>query len=201
MNKKYIYIGIAVIVAILISLYIGKSIGQKDQKDIQIHKQIEYIHVDNQQSVKKIDSLNLVINSLKKKDVVLKKDEAKKKDKADQIIITKPDNPECNELYTNATNKISLLEEIIVIKDSVESNLRVQLVEKDKIISLKDRVLANKDTEIGLLKELGKKRDKKYSISIQVGTGGAITKNSNAINVQYVPVYVGIGISRNILSF
>ena len=33
--KKYIYIAIGVIVAVLLSLYIGKSIGEKNQKEME----------------------------------------------------------------------------------------------------------------------------------------------------------------------
>lgn len=199
--KKYIYIAIGVIVAVLLSLYIGKSIGEKNQKNKQIKTQIKVIHKDNKEAQKKIDSLNLLVKDLSKKDVIYKNREVVIREKAKNIVIEKPANKECEDLYNKATEKIGYLEETINIKDSIETNLRTQLKLKDNIIFEKDRQLSNKDREIELLKDLGKPRDKKYSISIHVGTGGAVTKNNNSINVQFVPVYVGVGLSRNIISF
>ena len=110
-------------------------------------------------------------------------------------------NKDCEDLYYKASDKIESLNKTITIKDSIENNLRNTIVNKDNVISLKDDIIKNKDSEIELVKSLGKKRDKKYSVSIQLGTGAAVTKNINSINAQFVPIYVGIGISRNIFSF
>lgn len=201
MDKKYIYMIVGILLLIGLAVYIGKSIGSKEARDKETKTKIEYIHVENKQSIKKIDSLNKVISGLSKKDVILKKEEAKIKEKADEIILIKPENKDCEDLYNTATKKIDLLNQVIVVKDSVESNLRNQIVEKDNVIALKDIIINNKDKEISLIKTLSKPRDKKYSISIHIGTGAAITKNNNNINAQFVPVYIGVGISRNLLSF
>ena len=192
---------VGILLLIGLAVYIGKSIGSKEARDKETKTKIEYIHVENKQSIKKIDSLNKVISGLSKKDVILKKEEAKIKEKADEIILIKPENKDCEDLYNTATKKIDLLNQVIVVKDSVESNLRNQIVEKDNVIALKDIIINNKDKEISLIKTLSKPRDKKYSISIHIGTGAAITKNNNNINAQFVPVYIGVGISRNLLSF
>lgn len=201
MDKKYIYIVIGILLIIGLSIYIGKSIGNKEYKDKEIKTKIEYIHVENKQSIEKIDSLNKVIKDLSKKETSLKKEETKIKEKANNIILIKPENKDCEDLYNKATEKIELLNNVIVVKDSVELNLKNQIQEQKKIISLKDNIIINKDEEISLIKKLSKPRDKKYSISIHIGTGAAITKNNNSVNAQFVPIYVGVGISRNILSF
>lgn len=201
MDKKYIYIVIGILLIIGLSIYIGKSIGNKEYKDNEIKTKIEYIHVENKQSIEKIDSLNKVIKDLSKKETSLKKEENKIKEKANNIILIKPENKDCEDLYNKSTEKIELLNNVIVVKDSVELNLKNQIQEQKKIISLKDNIIINKDEEISLIKKLSKPRNKKYSISIHIGTGAAITKNNNSVNAQFVPIYVGVGISRNILSF
>ena len=198
---KYIYIAIGIILLIGITLYIGKKIGEKESRDKDTKTKIEYVQVENKQSIKKIDSLNKLITNLSKKEIILKKEEVKIKEKAQDIILIKPENKDCEDLYNKAIEKIDLLNQVIVVKDSVELNLKNQIQEQKNIISLKDNVIKNKDIEISLIKNLTKPRDKKYSISIHVGTGAAITKNNNSINAQFVPVYVGIGISRNLISF
>ena len=198
---KYIYIAIEIILLIGITLYIGKKIGGKESRDKDTKTKIEYVQVENKQSIKKIDSLNKLITNLSKKEIILKKEEVKIKEKAQDIILIKPENKDCEDLYNKAIEKIDLLNQVIVVKDSVELNLKNQIQEQKNIISLKDNVIKNKDIEISLIKNLAKPRDKKYSISIHVGTGAAITKNNNSINAQFVPVYVGIGISRNLISF
>lgn len=201
MATKYYYIIGGIILAILIALYIGKSIGEKDQRDTQIKTEIKVIQVESEKAKAKIDSLNKLVKNLSKKDKDLKKEEIKTKKKADDIIIVKPSNPECNDLYDKATTKIELLEKTIVIKDSVESNLRTQLKLKDNIIFEKDKIIDNKDKEIALLKDLGKPRNKKWSVSLQLGTGGGITQADRTIQIKQVPVYVGVGLSRHIFSF
>lgn len=198
---KYIYIAIEIILLIGITLYIGKKIGGKESRDKDTKTKIEYVQVENKQSIKKIDSLNKLITNLSKKEIILKKEEVKIKEKAQDIILIKPENKDCEDLYNKAIEKIDLLNQVIVVKDSVELNLKNQIQEQKNIISLKDNVIKNKDIEISLIKNLAKPRDKKYSISIHVGTGAAISKNNNSINAQFVPVYVGIGISRNLISF
>ena len=90
MNNKYIYIGIAFVLAILIALYIGKSNGQKGQKDDQIRTEIKVIHVENKEAIKKVDSLNKVIAKFGKKDVQYKTEYITIKEKADKIYIEKP---------------------------------------------------------------------------------------------------------------
>lgn len=199
--RKYIYIAIGILLLIGVTLYIGKKIGEKESRDKDTKTKIEYVQVENKQSIKKIDSLNKLIQGLSKKEIILKKEEVKIKEKAQDIILVKPENKDCEDLYNKTTEKIGLLNQVIIIKDSVESNLKNQIQEQKNIISLKDNIIKNKDIEISLIKTLAKPRDKKYSISIHVGTGAAITKNNNSINAQFVPVYVGIGISRNLISF
>ena len=199
--RKYIYIVIGILLLIGVTLYIGKKIGEKETRDKDTKTKIEYVQVENKQSIKKIDSLNKLIQGLSKKEIILKKEEVKIKEKAQDIILVKPENKDCEDLYNKSTEKIGLLNQVIIIKDSVESNLKNQIQEQKNVISLKDNIIKNKDIEISLIKTLAKPRDKKYSISIHIGTGAAITKSNNSINAQFVPVYVGIGISRNLISF
>lgn len=201
MNNKYIYIGIAFVLAILIALYIGKSNGQKDQKDDQIRTEIKVIHVENKEAIKKVDSLNKVIAKFGKKDVQYKTEYITIKEKADKIYIEKPLNKECDDLYNKATTKINYLEKAIVVKDSIEVNLRKTIALKDNIIFQKDNIIANKDKEIVLIKELNKPRVKKWAVSLQVGTGFGIETLDRNIQVKQIPVYAGVGISRDIFRF
>ena len=201
MNNKYIYIGIAFVLAILIALYIGKSNGQKDQKDDQIRTEIKVIHVENKEAIKKVDSLNKVIAKFGKKDVQYKTEYITIKEKADKIYIEKPLNKECDELYDKATTKINYLEKAIVVKDSIEVNLRNTIALKDNIIFQKDNIIANKDKEIVLIKELNKPRVKKWAVSLQVGTGFGIETLDRNIQVKQIPIYAGVGISRDIFRF
>ena len=201
MNNKYIYIGIAFVLAILIALYIGKSNGQKDQKDDQIRTEIKVIHVENKEAIEKVDSLNKVIAKFGKKDVQYKTEYITIKEKADKIYIEKPLNKECDDLYNKATTKINYLEKSIVVKDSIEVNLRKTIALKDNIIFQKDNIIANKDKEIVLIKELNKPRVKKWAVSLQVGTGFGIETLDRNIQVKQIPVYAGVGISRDIFRF
>lgn len=199
--KKYLYIIVGVIIIIALSYYIGNSVGRKNKEDQQVKKEIKIIQVENKDNIRKIDSLNNKIKQLDKKDNSLKEKEIEIREKIKTIVIEKPENKDCEDLYYKASDKIESLNKTITIKDSIENNLRNTIVNKDKVISLKDDIIKNKDSEIELVKSLGKKRDKKYSVSIQLGTGATVTKNINSINAQFVPIYVGIGISRNIFSF
>lgn len=202
MDKKYyIYVAIGIIIAIALSLYIGNEIGKKDQKDVQIRTEIREVQVESEKAKAKIDSLNGLVKSLSKKDKVLKKEEIIVREKAKEIIITKPDNPECDNLYDKATEKIALLETTIVIKDSIETNLRNHIRLQDNIIMQKDQIISNKDKEIALNKQLAKPRNKKWSVGIQVGTGAGVSQVNSTIQVKQIPVYVGIGLSRHLFSF
>jgi hypothetical protein len=203
MEKKYLYIGgiILVILGILIALYIGKEIGEKDQRDQQIKTEIRTIHEDNKKSLLKIDSLNKIIKASIGKDKILKEKETVVRTEYKTITLPQPTNKECNDLYEKATTKIALMEETIVIKDSIESNLRREIRLKDNVIFEKDNIISNKDKEIALMKDLSKPRSKKWAISAHLGTGYGMNTSSTSVQFKQVPVYVGVGVSRNIISF
>lgn len=203
MKKIYLYIGgaLLIILAIVVAVYVGKQIGQKDQKNQQIKTEIRTIHVDNKKSQATIDSLNKVIKSSVQKDKILKEKEYVVRTEYKTITLPHPQNEECDELYDKANQKIALMEEVITIKDSVESNLRTEIRLKDNVIFEKDNIISNKDKEIALIKDLSKPRNKKWAISAHIGTGYGMDASSSAIRFKQVPVYVGVGISRNIISF
>jgi hypothetical protein len=201
MNKKYIYIAIGLILVILVSLYIGKSIGQKDQKDIQTKERIKVIQVENKETIKKIDSLNSVIKTLGNKTQKVIEKQIVTREKAKDIIIEKPVNTtECDDLYNKSTEKISLLEESLAIGDTIQKNLNLIIDNQNGIINNKDKIIANKDLELKLTKDLQKPRIKKYSISVQVGYGATVTTQNNTVTFKTAP-YIGIGVSRAIFSF
>jgi hypothetical protein len=52
-----------------------------------------------------------------------------------------------------------------------------------------------------LLKSINNPRSKKLSISLQVGTGGQIISDKKNININRVPLYVGVGVSYKIFEF
>jgi hypothetical protein len=199
--NKYIYIGIGVILLILISLYIGKSIGEKDQRDSQNKDRIKVVQVDSRETIKKIDSLGKLISNIKVSNQVIKGKEIIIREKAKDIVLEKPKDTEvCDELYDAATEKISLLEETITVKDTIEKNLNSIINTQESIILNKDRIIANKDEEIKLTKELGKTRNKKFSIGIQLGYGATVTTHNNTATFKTAP-YIGIGVSRTLFSF
>lgn len=203
MGKKYIYIVLAFIAAIAISIIIGKSIGEKKQADKQTKIEIRYIQADTKQLEKKIDSLNKTVEKISKNTVKLKEKEIEIRTEYEKITIEKPANVECEHLYNNCTHKIALMEKTISMKDSIEVNLNEQLVLKDKIIDNKDNIISNKDKEIELVKKLNKPRNKKFGIGIQVGTGVSGFKSTidQSYSAKFTPVYVGVGLSYNIFTF
>lgn len=199
--QKYIYIGIGLIIVILIALYIGRSIGKKDQEDAQTTEKIKYVQVDNKKAEAKIDSLIEIVGNIRTETQIIKEKEIIIREKAKDIVIEKPEGTElCDELYDNATQKISLLEETIIIKDTVERNLNSVIYNQSLIMDTKDRIISNKDEEIRLVKSLNNTRKKKYTIGLQIGYGATVVTQGNTATFKTSP-YIGVGVSRTIFSF
>ena len=199
--KKYIYITISVIITVLITFYIGRSTGIKNKSDSVAKTTIKVIHKDTKKLDNKIDSLYNVIETLNKKNNSLKSREVVYRNKSSEYKIPIPNNKECDTLYKICNDKIFLLEETIAVKDSIENNLNNSILTLDNIIINKNKIIKNKDEEIGLLKSINNQRSKKLSISLQVGTGGQITTDKKNINITRVPLYVGVGVSYKIFEF
>ena len=199
--KKYLYILGILIVTIIISFYIGNSVGKKTQEDKEIIGKIKIIHSKDKKAYAKIDSLYDVIKNINSKNIPLKKEENLLRKKAKDYKIPIVDNKDCDTVYSSYNNKISLLEKALNTKDTIENNLNKVIISKDSIIVYKDNIIKNKTEEIKLIKELNKPRSKKLSLSLQLGTGGQINIDKKNINVQRVPVYVGIGVSYKIFEF
>lgn len=199
--KKYLYILGILIVTIIISFYIGNSVGKKTQEDKEITGKIKIIHSKDKKAYAKIDSLYDVIKNINSKNIPLKKEENLLRKKAKDYKIPIVDNKYCDTVYSSYNNKISLLEKALNTKDTIENNLNKVIISKDSIIVYKDNIIKNKTEEIKLIKELNKPRSKKLSLSLQLGTGGQINIDKKNINVQRVPVYVGIGVSYKIFEF
>ena len=199
--KKYLYILGILIVTIIISFYIGNSVGKKTQEDKEITGKIKIIHSKDKKAYAKIDSLYDVIKNINSKNIPLKKEENLLRKKAKDYKIPIVDNKDCDTVYSSYNNKIALLEKALNTKDTIENNLNKVIISKDSIIVYKDNIIKNKTEEIKLIKELNKPRSKKLSLSLQLGTGGQINIDKKNINVQRVPVYVGIGVSYKIFEF
>ena len=199
--KKYVYIIISVIIIVLITFYIGRSTGIKNKSDSTAKTTIKVIHKDTKKLDNKIDSLYNVIETLNKKNNSLKSREVVYRNKSSEYKIPIPNNKECDTLYKICNDKIFLLEETIAVKDSIENNLNNSILILDNIIINKNKIIKNKDEEIGLLKSINNPRSKKLSISLQVGTGGQIIADKKNININRVPLYVGVGVSYKILEF
>ena len=199
--KKYVYIIISVIIIVLITFYIGRSTGIKNKSDSIAKTTIKVIHKDTKKLDNKIDSLYNVIETLNKKNNSLKSREVVYRNKSSEYKIPIPNNKECDTLYKICNDKIFLLEETIAVKDSIENNLNNSILTLDNIIINKNKIIKNKDEEIGLLKSINNQRSKKLSISLQVGTGGQITTDKKNINITRVPLYVGVGVSYKIFEF
>ena len=199
--KKYVYIIISVIIIVLITFYIGRSTGIKNKSDSIAKTTIKVIHKDTKKLDNKIDSLYNVIETLNKKNNSLKSREVVYRNKSSEYKIPIPNNKECDTLYKICNDKIFLLEETIAVKDSIENNLNNSILTLDNIIINKNKIIKNKDEEIGLLKSINNPRSKKLSISLQVGTGGQITTDKKNININRVPLYIGVGVSYKIFEF
>ena len=199
--KKYVYIIISVIIIVLITFYIGRSTGIKNKSDSIAKTTIKVIHKDTKKLDNKIDSLYNVIETLNKKNNSLKSREVVYRNKSSEYKIPIPNNKECDTLYKICNDKIFLLEETIAVKDSIENNLNNSILTLDNIIINKNKIIKNKDEEIGLLKSINNPRSKKLSISLQVGTGGQIIADKKNININRVPLYVGVGVSYKIFEF
>ena len=199
--KKYIYIIISIIIIVLITFYIGRSAGIKNQSDSTAKTTIKVIHKDTKKLDNKIDSLYNVIEILNKKNNSLKSKEVVYRNKNSEYKIPIPNSKECDTLYKICNNKIFLLEQTIAVKDSIENNLNNSILTLDNIIINKNNIIENKDNEIKLVKSINNQRSKKLSISLQVGTGGQITTDKKNININRVPLYVGVGISYKIFEF
>ena len=199
--KKYVYIIISVIIIVLIAFYIGRSAGIKNKSDSIAKTTIKVIHKDTKKLDNKIDSLYNVIETLNKKNNSLKSREVVYRNKSSEYKIPIPNNKECDTLYKICNDKIFLLEETIAVKDSIENNLNNSILTLDNIIINKNKIIKNKDEEIGLLKSINNPRSKKLSISLQVGTGGQIISDKKNININRVPLYVGVGVSYKIFEF
>lgn len=199
--KKYVYIVISVIIIVLITFYIGRSTGIKNKSDSIAKTTIKVIHKDTKKLDNKIDSLYNVIETLNKKNNSLKSREVVYRNKSSEYKIPIPNNKECDTLYKICNDKIFLLEQTIAVKDSIENNLNNSILTLDNIIINKNKIIENKDEEIRLVKSINNQRSKKLSVSLQVGTGGQITTDKKNININRVPLYVGVGISYKIFEF
>ena len=199
--KKYVYIIISVIIIVLITFYIGRSTGIKNKSDSVAKTTIKVIHKDTKKLDNKIDSLYNVIETLNKKNNSLKSREVVYRNKSSEYKIPIPNNKECDTLYKICNDKIFLLEQTIAVKDSIENNLNNSILTLDNVIINKNKIIENKDEEIRLVKSINNQRSKKLSVSLQVGTGGQITTDKKNININRVPLYVGVGISYKIFEF
>lgn len=199
--KKYVYIIISVIIIVLITFYIGRSTGIKNKSDSIAKTTIKVIHKDTKKLDNKIDSLYNVIETLNKKNNSLKSREVVYRNKSSEYKIPITNNKECDTLYKICNDKIFLLEQTIAVKDSIENNLNNSILTLDNVIINKNKIIENKDEEIRLVKSINNQRSKKLSVSLQVGTGGKITTDKKNININRVPLYVGVGISYKIFEF
>ena len=199
--KKYVYIIISVIIIVLITFYIGRSTGIKNKSDSIAKTTIKVIHKDTKKLDNKIDSLYNVIETLNKKNNSLKSREVVYRNKSSEYKIPIPNNKECDTLYKICNDKIFLLEQTIAVKDSIENNLNNSILTLDNVIINKNKIIENKDEEIRLVKSINNQRSKKLSISLQVGTGGQIIADKKNININRVPLYVGVGVSYKIFEF
>ena len=199
--KKYVYIIISVIIIVLITFYIGRSTGIKNKSDSIAKTTIKVIHKDTKKLDNKIDSLYNVIETLNKKNSSLKSREVVYRNKSSEYKIPIQNNKECDTLYKICNDKIFLLEQTIAVKDSIENNLNNSILTLDNVIINKNKIIENKDEEIRLVKSINNQRSKKLSISLQVGTGGQIIADKKNININRVPLYMGVGISYKIFEF
>lgn len=194
-NKTWIIICV-ILGAIMIAIYLfGRYNGIRTEQNNNIEKEIKPLVIKEKITQKQIDSLYSILD--KNQDV---KDDFKEKEieiikQIEYIPLEKPKDTVCNELYKNASNKISLLNDRIVIKDSIESRSNKIIENQYSIISRKDSIIGYKDKQINLIKNK-KPIPKKIGIGLHVGYGMSVSEN----RVEVRP-YVGVGISYNVFTF
>ena len=194
-NKTWIIVCIILGVAMIGVYLFGRYNGIKTEQNNNIDKEIKPLVIKEKITQKQIDSIYSIVN----KDQNVKNDF---KDKEIEIIkqieyitLTKPKDTACNQLYDDATKKISLLNNRIDIKDSIENISNLIIDNQYSIISRKDSLISYKDKQIQLIKNK-KPIPKKIGIGLHVGYGMSVTES----RVELRP-YVGIGVSYNVFTF
>lgn len=187
---------ISVILLLLTSVFIiGRYIGKKSEENKQSRKEIEKVEVKIGLTEKQVDSIykNLLKNQEIKKVFIEK--EAQIVREIQKIVIEKPKDTVCNDLYNKATSKINLLNNQISIKDTIEKKSNDIINNQYNIISKKDSIISYKNAQIDLYKNM-KPPPKKIGVGIQVGYGLSVTENK----LETRP-YIGLGVSYNIFNF
>lgn len=194
-TKKALIITMIILAFLTVIFFIGKYVGKKSQESKTDDNKIEKVEVKIGLTNKQIDSIYKELE--KNQDVKIKyvEKELGVIKQIEKIVIEKPKDTACNDLYNKATLKINLLNDRIVIKDSIEKRSNKIINSQYSIISKKDSVITYKDTQIELYKNK-KATPKRIGVGIQVGYGVSVSESK----VETRP-YVGVGVSYNIFNF
>lgn len=193
--KTYIISIIFIIILIFLAYRKGLDNGFKLEKDKYIDDKLKVLVIKSKITQKQIDSIKSLQPEIYKEKRILIKSEKIIKDSIKKIVIEKPKDTICNELYVKSSKKINLLEKQISIKDSIEHKSNRLLSNQDLIISKQDSLIKNMNSQINLIKDK-KIKTKKFGVGVNVGYGIYI-KNKQ---IEYKP-YIGVGISYNFLNF
>lgn len=193
-QKTLIILGITILAAITIFL-IGRRIGEKSQDNKNIVREIEKTEVKIGLTNKQIDSIYKELDKNQKVKIQYVEKEIGVIKQIEKVVIEKPKDTVCNDLYNKATLKINLLNDRITIKDSIEKNSNKIIKNQYSIINKKDSIISFKDTQLNLYKNK-KTTPKRIGVGIQVGYGVSVSKNK----FETAP-YVGVGLSYNVFNF
>lgn len=190
-----IIIGIVIIIVMFVIYFTGKNNGIKIEQNKNINKEVKTLVVKEKITQKQIDSLNNVLSKNFKEKTIFIKKEAEVIREIKKITIEKPKDTICNDLYEKASNKISLLNTQISIKDSIEKRSNNIIKNQSLKLSKKDSIIDFKNKQINLIQQKNPV-SKKFGIGINVGYGFSVNKDK----VEAKP-YVGIGVNYNFINF
>ena len=141
--KTYIISIIFIIILIFLAYRKGLDNGFKLEKDKHIDDKLKVLVIKSKITQKQIDSIKSLQPEIYKEKRILIKSEKIIKDSIKKIVIEKPKDTICNELYVKSSKKINLLEKQISIKDSIEYKSNRLLSNQDLIISKQDSLIKN----------------------------------------------------------
>lgn len=194
-NKTFIIV-IGILFLIIVAAYFGgRRQGINSEKNKTLDKEFKTITIKTKLTEKQIDSIKATVNVLTKEKETLKQKDTEIKKEADKIVIEKPKDEVCNDLYEKSVSKIGLLENRISVKDSIEKKSNNIITNQSIMLSKKDTIISYKDRQIQILKDK-KPVTKKFGIGVSFGYGIKVENN----RISATP-YVGVGINYNIFNF
>lgn len=185
----------AVIIIIILVFILGRQVGLKIADNTKTEKEVDKIEVKVGLTTKQIDSIYKELSKNQEMKVKYIEKELGVIKQIEKVVIEKPKDSVCNDLYDKATLKINLLNKRIAVKDTIEKESNNIIKNQYSIIDKKDSIIYYKNTQLELYKNR-KPNPKRIGLGIQVGYGLSLLNSK----VETRP-YVGVGVSYNVFNF